>query len=162
MEKIYIVNDQDEVIGEKFRELILPNDIYRISGLWLKDRHGNVLLAKRSMTKRINPGKWGPAVVGTVGVGETYESNIIKESFEEIGLTVSRPALGPKMKMFTDQFKLFVQWYVLILDKRPASLALEKGEVDDAQWFTVQEIKELHLTNPDIFVKSVAWCIDNL
>ena len=35
----------------------------------------------------MRPEVWGPAVSGTNEEGETYDSNIIKEAQEEIGLT---------------------------------------------------------------------------
>ena len=84
--KIPVVNQQDEIIGYKEKSLITTDDIYRVSALWITDTTGRILLAKRAFTKSRHPGLWGPAVAGTVEEGETYESNIIKEAEEEIGL----------------------------------------------------------------------------
>ena len=47
-----------------------------------------VLIVERqtAFDKKYDPGKWGPSAAGTVEEGETYQSNIIKELQEEIGL----------------------------------------------------------------------------
>jgi isopentenyldiphosphate isomerase len=79
MEKQVIVDESDNVIGAKIRSDILPDDIYRVSCLWLRNPSGEVLLAQRSFDKKNDPGRWGPAVAGTVSENETYEENIRKE-----------------------------------------------------------------------------------
>src|SRR3989338_10763955 len=96
--RIPIVNEQDEIIGYKDRKDRNKVDIARITGLWLWNEKGEALLAQRSFNKKMHPGMWGPAVAGTVEEGETYESNIIKESEEEIGLLGFRPILGTKIR----------------------------------------------------------------
>ena len=84
---IPIVNEQDEIIEYKDIRNRNPKEICRVSAIWLVDSDGNILLAQRAFSKKVDPGKWGPSVAGTVEKGETYEENIIKESKEEIGLT---------------------------------------------------------------------------
>jgi len=86
MTKIIIVDENDKIIGYKERGTLNFRDIYRVSALQVKNSVGQILLAQRKLTKKKNPGKWGPAVAGTNDEGETYESNIIKEAEEEIGL----------------------------------------------------------------------------
>lgn len=58
MEQLIIVNDKDEVIGSRGREEILPDDIYRISCLWITNSKNQILLAQRNLNKKHNPGKW--------------------------------------------------------------------------------------------------------
>jgi len=103
MQDLYqIVDDQDNLIGAKPRnEIDFKNDYYRISGLWLTNSKGQILIAQRLLTKDKDPGKWGPAAAGTLEVGETYESNAYKEADEEIGLTGVKFTQGPKMKFTT-------------------------------------------------------------
>lgn len=78
--KIPVVNEQDEIIDYKDRSVLDPRDLCHVTGLWVTDSDGNILLAQRSFKKKHDPGIWGPAVSGTVEEGETYESNIIKEA----------------------------------------------------------------------------------
>ena len=82
--RIPIVDENDNVIknidaGEK-----KPGEISRVSALWVTSEEGEILLAQRAVTKKRDPGCWGPAVAGTVEEDETYEDNIIKEAEEEI------------------------------------------------------------------------------
>ena len=85
-EKIIIVDKNDKIIGYKIRGTLDKNGIYRVSALWITNSLGEILLARRSRKKDKHPLKWGPAVAGTVEEGETYEQNIVKEAWEELGL----------------------------------------------------------------------------
>ena len=108
--RIIIVNDQDEIMGHKERGTLVSEDIYRVAGLWVTNSNGNILLAQRQLGKRNDPGKWGPAVAGTVDEGETYESNIIKEAEEEIGLEDISPTKSKKRR-YTGEHNYFCQWF---------------------------------------------------
>ena len=77
---IPIVNEQDEIIEYKDRNDRSPEEITRITSLWLGNEKGEVLLAQRAFNKKTSPGLWGPAAAGSVEKGETYDSNIIKEA----------------------------------------------------------------------------------
>jgi hypothetical protein len=125
--RIVIVNENDEIIAHKERGTLIQKDIYRVSALWVKNFKGDILLAQRKFTKSHDPGKWGPAVAGTVDEGETYEQNIIKEAEEEIGLKNIRPTLGPKIRM-TGEYNYFDQWYTLNLSlKTPSGPAIRSA-----------------------------------
>ncbi len=88
-QKVIIVDENDKIIGYKERNDRNQNDIIRIAGIWIENEKGEVLIAQRSFRKVNNPGKLGPAAAGTLEVGETYESNILKEVEEEIGISLS-------------------------------------------------------------------------
>jgi len=161
--KIIIVNELDEIIGTKERsEVDYTKDIYRISCLWLNNSKGEVLLAKRSMNKDKDPGKWGPAVAGTNDAGETYESNIYKEAQEEIGLTgveftrYNQPAYKDYPR------KHFEQWFTVTLDRDASSFTLQEEEVDEATWFTLERVKQELAENPDKFIPALPQIIKDL
>ena len=83
--KVIIVDENDNPIGLKYREDIdYSKDTYRCTGIWITNSNDEVLIAQRKFTKDKDPGKWGPAVAGTIEEGETYESNAYKEMKEEI------------------------------------------------------------------------------
>ncbi len=87
MEKIIIIDENDEQIGTENIEKIDLKDIYRVSALWIENSQGEVLLAQRSFNKIKHSRKLGPVVAGTVRADEDYDLNIYKETEEEIGLT---------------------------------------------------------------------------
>ena len=148
--KIPIVNEQDEIIGYKDRKNRNPKDICRITGLWLTDYEGNILLAQRAFTKKLSPGLWGPAVAGTVEKGETYESNIIKEAEEEIGLKKLKPILGPKIRRSTNH-EAFIQWFTAVVDYNYPFVKRD-DEVEAIRWFTKNEVLKLLEEKPEMFL----------
>jgi isopentenyldiphosphate isomerase len=157
--KIIIVNKKDKIIGYKPRNLITSSDIYRVSALWIQNSKGDILLAQRSLTKDKDPGKWGPAVAGTLEEDETYSSNIIKESEEEIGL------INPNIKKvdyYLNQgtHKFFVQWFFSVVDKSINDFIIQESEVAQIKWFTKKELLEELRLRPNNFLDSLKWCIN--
>jgi len=153
-EIIPVVNDKDRIIGYKNRSDILPNDIYRVSALWITNSKGDILLAQRSLTKKNDPGMWGPAVAGTVSKGITYKKTITKEAHEEIGLDNIIPKKGPKIQM-SNEHVYFVQWYFLKINKNINEFIIDREEVRTIKWFTRQELKKELKNNPKIFPKRI-------
>ena len=152
-ETTIIVNEKDEVIGSKKREDITSSDIYRVSALWLTNNTGEVLIVQRAFTKKHDPGLWGPAVSGTVEEGQTYDSNIVKETEEELGLTELSITKGPKI-LRTGKHTRFCQWYFAHTDKKITDLTLHTEEVIAARWISpallLAEVRE----HPERFIPS--------
>lgn len=158
---IPIVNEQDEIIGYKERSTITANDIYRVSALWLKNFKGDILLAQRKLTEDHDPGKWGPAVAGTVDEGETYESNIIKEIKEEIGLENVNLTPGPKRRV-SGEYNYFCQWYTLTIDKPAENFVIQEDEVEQVKWFSKSELQTELRQHPEQFLTGLGWMVKNL
>jgi isopentenyldiphosphate isomerase len=150
--RIPVVNEQDKIIGYKDRKDRNKIDITRITGLWLWNEKGEALLAQRAFTKSFNPGKWGPAVAGTVEEGETYESNIIKEAEEEIGLKDLKPNLGPKYRR-TTLHAYFAQWFFATIDSN-YPLTKQDNEVEAVRWFSKDELFKMMDEKPEMFIPS--------
>lgn len=148
--QIPVVNENDEIIGYKDKKDRNLVDITRISSLWVTSTQGDILLAQRALHKTHSPGLWGPAVAGTVEEGETYESNIIKEAEEEIGLKDINPILGPKLRRTTSH-SYFTQWFTVVIDK-DTKLNIKEDEVAQVKWFTKDELLELYAKSPEIFL----------
>ncbi len=152
--KVPIVNEEDEIIEIKSRGDLLDNDIYRVSALWIVNSKGQILLAKRALSKRKDPGMWGPAVAGTVEENESYEVNIIKEAKEEIGIEGHDFKLGPKTRTINPH-NHFTQWFTLVIDEPLDYFKIQKEEVDKIKWFTKEELNREMEENPDKFIKSL-------
>lgn len=144
------VNEKDEIMGYKDREDRNASDIIRVTGLWITDKNENVLLAQRALSKKISPGLWGPAVAGTVEKGETYESNVIKEAQEEIGLVNFKPVFGPKIRRSTTH-EYFVQFFTAVVNHDYSFLKQDR-EVEKIKWFTKEEIIKLLEEKPSMFL----------
>lgn len=159
---IVLVNQDDEVIGSKARNKIDHiNDIYRVSALWVTNFRGDILLAQRKLTKKHHPGKWGPAVAGTVEEGESYSDNIIKEAEEELGLTNINPRLSEKM--FVDgKYKHFTQYYTLVLDKPAEDFMIEEKELEQVKWIPENELIDDIKKHPEKYLDSMNAIIEQL
>lgn len=152
--KIIIVNKNDKVIGYKDRDKITSSDIYRVSSLWIVNSKGETLLARRAYTKSHDPGKWGPAVAGTVEKGETYYSNIIKESGEELGLLDVKPIKAHKERFF-GKWTYFCQWYMLKDKKSEVDFKINRHEIVEIRWFSKKALKKELDEKPEEFIGSI-------
>jgi isopentenyl-diphosphate Delta-isomerase len=141
---IPVVNEKDEIIGHKDREDISPFvDIVRSASLWITNHNGDILLAQRKFTKRNNPGKWGEAVGGTVEADDSYESTMLRETEEEIGLKVDSYEIGPK-QYISSPARYFVQWYQTVIDKPIEAFNLQEEELEQLAWVSKEQfVKEL-------------------
>ena len=154
--KIIIVDKDDKVIGLKKWEDLAIEDIWRVSALWIKNSKGEILLARRALSKAHDPNKWGPAVAGTLEEGETYNSNIVKEAKEEIGLKNVKFKKRQKMKIsLAGRQRYFLQWYLAKVDKQAEEFKIQKSEVAEVRWFSKEEIKKKLRENPNEFIFSV-------
>lgn len=153
MAKIIIVNEQDEIIGSIEKSEEREGDICRVSALWIENSKGDVLLAQRSFSKSYNPGQWGPAVAGTNEVGETYESNIVKEAEEEIGLRNFKFDKLSKIRSH-EGHQYFGQWFKAIVDKDISEFVIDPVEVEKVKWFSQAELKKAIEAEPEIFTKT--------
>lgn len=160
--KIQIVDENDKFVANKERsEVDYQSDIYRVSALWLTNSKGQTLLAKRAIVKDKDPGKWGPAVAGTIDEGETYDENIYKEADEEIGLTGQQFKKGPKI-LIKHPRTYFCQWYFVTLDRDVDSFVMQENEVDELAWVDTEQMKQELATNPDKYVPAMNQIVSEL
>lgn len=159
---IPIVNDQDEVVGHKQREQIDPqNDIFRTASLWITNPQGDVLLAQRKLDKKVEPGRWGEAVGGTVENDDSYEETVIREAQEELGLTNFNLQPGPK-QLVTEPYKYFVQWFTTVVNLDISEFKIQTEEVEQIAWIPkAQLLSELN-SNPDKYIAPMADIVDAL
>lgn len=164
MEKplIPIVNEHDEVIGEKDRhDVDRLHDVYRVSAVWVFNSLGQVLLAQRKLTKQKEPGVWGPSVAGTVETDETYEQNAHKETSEELGL--KNPSLQELGKVRVSvPFNFFVMMYQTTVDLPAEEFRIQEEEVERVAWRDLDELKADVDANPNNYVKNMAANIEFL
>lgn len=142
--KVIVVDKNDNILAVKDTSDLKLEDIYRVSALWLTNSAGQILLAQRKLTEEHDPGKWGPAVSGTLEEGETYGSNIYKESEEEIGLKSFKFSPGPKV-LNDSHYTFFVQWFLCTVDLPLVKFKIQKDEVEKLEWidkkYLIQDLK---------------------
>lgn len=135
-EYITIVDSNDQIIGKKLRSEITKSDIYRVSSLWVFDKNRHLLVSQRPLWKKHDPGKWTESAVGTVEHGETYESNLVKEVKEELGLELKIDELVFILHKFHESKngKMFGSIYAAQLDAVKPSIRYNVEEVPNIDW----------------------------
>lgn len=150
-EEVYIVDENDAVIGEKWRDELTDNDRWRVVSIWITDEAGNILLQQRSFKKALAPGDWTAAAEGTVEKGDSFEETAIKEVAEEIGLTNIK--LTPTRKVIHKMSSLghrVRQGYVAVIPHKPISdFSIQEDEVEMLRWFTPNEFAQFGKNNSE-------------
>jgi isopentenyldiphosphate isomerase len=147
--RIPIVDENDNLIYYKEKHELLFTEINRDTGLFIVDENKKILLAKRSSNKKIYPNLWSVAVAGTVEEGETYESNIIKEAKEELGIYDIKPIFLFKYLKENEHKRMSGIFKVNI--KNEYKFTVEPMEISEIRWFSREELEKLFIENRDMF-----------
>ncbi|WP_298553485.1 NUDIX domain-containing protein [uncultured Algibacter sp.] len=165
-EFIDIVDKHGKPTGKsKLKSVIHTKGYYHhTSHLWLYTDKGKILLSQRSANKTICPLLWDVSVAGHIDAGETPEQGIIRETKEEIGLTISENELK-KIGVFKcfQSYKNgivdneFHNTYIAKLNVSISKLIPQEEEVEALKLVDFREFKRLIKTlgsNNNHFVPS--------
>ncbi|MFZ2681936.1 MAG: NUDIX domain-containing protein [Patescibacteria group bacterium] len=112
----------------------------RSTNIFVMNSQGQILCHQRSMQKERMPGVWSTHLGGHVAVGESYETNALKELEEESGIRVAAEQLIAWRTTRLDQARLWVREYVVLIDETVHELIPQPGEVDRFRWLSAEEI----------------------
>lgn len=153
-EIVTLVDEQDNVIGSKDRTTLTENDRWRIITIWIFNDKGELLIAKRSMDKRTDPGKWGPSVAGTLEYGDSYLETAKRELKEELG--VDTPLRELKLMMHdSDVGQRANMNYVGTINLPISEFTMQQEEVDGLAWIPMEILLEETESKPEKYVKAM-------
>lgn len=138
MELIGIYDKNGNATGVvRDKEAPLGPDEYRMAvGIWIMDSSGRIFLTKRSMEKSYAPGKWeNPA--GHVRAGEGPAHAVIRELFEETGLTVREEQIT--LLGCSCTWPYLGRDFGVRMDVDLSRVRFQKGETCDAKWVAFDE-----------------------
>lgn len=145
MEIFDIVNEQGEVIGQALREQCHGNPalLHQTVHVLVVDRDENIWLQKRAVTKDIQPGKWDTSVGGHIHTGESVLSAAIRETQEEIGISVPRESFTFCYRYIMRnkiESELVTTFYFRFDDRYVISY--DTTEISDGRFFNPHEINQ--------------------
>ncbi len=90
MEKVILVDDSDEVVGEMGKmEAHLKAALHRAVSVFIFNSQGEMLLQQRAMSKYHSPGLWTNTACTHPRMGEDVAEAAIRRTKEEMGIEVS-------------------------------------------------------------------------
>lgn len=139
-EQLPIVDDNGKVIGKAPRSVCHSDRslLHPVVHLHVFNTKGELYLQKRSMTKKIQPGKWDTAVGGHISFGEDILTALQRESREEIGLVGFEPIAITHYKWQSAVESEIINVFATVTDK---PLISKNDEIDDARFWTLDEIR---------------------
>ncbi|MCK4766164.1 MAG: NUDIX domain-containing protein [Candidatus Aminicenantes bacterium] len=137
-----IVDEAGKVTGSAPRSVChsAPGMLHPVVHIHVADNKNRIFLQKRSMSKKIQPGKWDTAVGGHASSGENIKDALKREAAEELGLTDFSAAFITKYVWETDVeselvFMFFARYNKAITINNPE-------EIDEGKFWKIKKIKE--------------------
>lgn len=166
MEYFDVLNENGEFTGE-----VETRECCHEKGLWHRAVYGfifnqneEVLLQKRSRTKKLWPGLWDITTGGHVLAGEFGEQALIRELKEELGIEIKQNEIRYLVGSTSTNVKgnivnnHFNECYIITKEIDTEKIQLQKEEVEEIKWFSKQEILERINNNFDgITDKTGPW-----
>lgn len=141
--------------NNNFTGRALPKDEFHSKGFYYREvigfvvnEHSEVLLQKRSPNKKIKPNLW-EVCYGHVSKGENPEEAIIRETGEEIGLTITSKDITALGTELTEEFydkryhNTFSYIYLIRTNKKISEFKMQEEEVSNLKYVTILELKDL-------------------
>ena len=134
-----LVNERGEITGKAPRSLCHRGEklLHPVVHLHVLNNQKHIYLQKRPLNKLVQPGKWDTAVGGHISAGETLETALKREAWEEIGLQNFSAKLISTYRWDSEIESELV--YVFVShDFR--SIHLHSEEVEEGRFWTVKQI----------------------
>ena len=158
--EIFDVVDANDVVtgtatrGEVHAKLLTHRAVH----VFAFNKHGDLLLQKRSRLKDLCPGLWDSSVSGHLDSGESYEAAAVRELAEEMGIAGGAApeeiaCLAPGVDTGWEHVHLFRV-------RHDGPLRFPSAEVDAAMWFPLTEIAAWSAARPADFAPGFLECWD--
>lgn len=138
------LNDKGEKIGRAPRTVCHNGSmlLHPVVHVHIINSKGELLLQKRSLTKKIQPGKWDTSVGGHIDSGEALESAIARETLEELGISLVINALIP-VKNYIFQSSVEREFVYSYIYRYEGPIKFQQEEIDEVAYFNRTTIERL-------------------
>lgn len=118
--------------------------------LWLYTVKGDLLIQKRSKSKKINPDVWDIiSVAGHIEYSESITDAAIREAYEEVGLKLKKSELKKiGTYFFKNKYKNLVDAefhnaFICEIKKESLNMKFKNNEVDELKFIHISELKKI-------------------
>lgn len=134
-----VVEPNGVVRGRSLRSYVHGGSkvLHPVVHLHLINRYGEIFLQKRSMSKKLLPGRWDTAVGGHVSYGESLQEALFREASEELGAFEFNPIYMGNYVFESEIEREFVSIFAAVGNFQ---LNPENDEVDEGRWWSEKEI----------------------
>lgn len=157
-----VVDENDCVIGQQPRGIVHAQKLFhRAVHLLVINEKGEMLLQKRSLAKDTCPGLFSTACAGHVDAGETYETAVLREAKEELGITLALgeiSCIGAQKPSEENGFE-FVK--VFLFRSSRERFIFNREEIESLHWLSADELFEKIERVPAEFARSFIALIND-
>lgn len=107
--------------------------------VYLQNAEGMFLIQQRSLSKSFRPGKWD-ILMGHVLAGETCTETILREVWEEVGLSIPQNSIAHLGKTIWTEEHHIIHAYLVQTNFSLADVAFNDDEVMDAGLITLDDM----------------------
>ena len=143
MELVKVIDMNGNETGEVIDKIEAHNQnlLHLLVAAFILNNKKQILLQKRSSTKKYDPNKWG-LCSGHVKSTESIEDAIVREIKEEIGLYVPEHELNyfEQELILRNNNSHLVHHFYVIVDKPESFFTPQLEEVSEVKWFDIDEV----------------------
>ena len=158
MELIDIVDENNELTRQvEERWTAYSKGLWRRTvSCWIMNEKGEILLQKRTATKRRNPNKWAKTG-GQVDSGESADEAIYREVKEELGIEIPKEQIKVLDIYKSDEKnKRFAYNYLFVINYKIDDYILQTDEVAEVKYFSIEDM-EFAKKNNDVNYTFCNW-----
>ncbi len=150
MELLDIVDENNNLTGEFVDREIVHSEglLHREVGVIVLNENNEMLLEKRTSTKKQSPNKWA-LCAGHIEAGDIPENAILREVKEEIGIDITQKDLE-----FLDVFRrdkkfnngqhnnTYIYIYIYKTNKKVEDYTIQIEELSEVKYFPISDIEK--------------------
>jgi isopentenyldiphosphate isomerase len=148
--------DDKPIILRPREDFYKYNIIFRASSLILLNDEGNILLQKRSKSKKWFPGLYDFSVSGVVNGSESYEECMIREIKEEIGINLKFNFLFK----LTPSEKNDRSFHAVFIACTNQKLYPDINEIELIKWISKEKLQKDIIKNYKKFTPQLIFCLN--
>ena len=144
MELLEVMDEKGNPTGEILQREIIHdrNLLHNEIAVYIINEKKQVLLQKRSASKRFDPNKWG-SCAGHVPANETLIDSALRELKEEVGMDITKAeihCLIEKEILKKETNSHIIYSYYIKSNIKEEDFTIQKEELSEVKWFDIDKL----------------------